>query len=707
MNIKKFLKKGLAITLCGTMAFSAAIFSVSARTIVLNGATVEKISNPETGQREIDGLIEGGDRETSYAWCMAARGDYVYIGTNKNILGSASGSIIQGLIAQGMSEELVTSAINAITNGEFPEETTTEGGYILRCDVNTGKIEKIYTLPYNVSFRMAIEYKGKIFFGSYAAAPGLSNDIIRIDENDNIDTVFTSYEGTSFRAACIHDDELYFGGVDASEVIEPGYEGCKKLAVLCKDSEDDSVWNRVADYKDFGDYASNAALSSSAASPIWDICSYNGDIIATLPNSGGMVIFKGHPAKDGETANEYGWYWEEMVGNKNGINNIGLNEDNPDGYTGAQAGMASMVGTPFVFNDKLYVMDFDNTITAEIYAMMGLASIINGNDTKLSTYLRPMYTTLTHPQSLWCLDDETGKFEKNESFGALMEGNCNEYVWRNAIYDGELYISTMDSAVLYNYITKLTNGSIANMTPDELQDQIAYLETFLTALKNSRINSTDKQELTETATQLKQMLNELGGLSVDYKEVQNFVKKYSEPMTEVEDLISGTKSVVTTCTPVTDFINKLKELYASIDWEGLEMYAYISNTVAQDTWGFDLVKSSDGENFEVVTDDGFGDKYNYGGRSLLGTESGLYVGTANPFYGAQLWKITNDEPEYAIGDVNQDGKVNIMDVDAIQKYLIGKVDLTDAQKSLADIDNDGFIKITDATMLQKILAELI
>ena len=48
-----------------------------------------------------------------------------------------------------------------------------------------------------------------------------------------------------------------------------------------------------------------------------------------------------------------------------------------------------------------------------------------------------------------------------------------------------------------------------------------------------------------------------------------------------------------------------------------------------------------GVNFETVTDDGFGDRYNYGGRSLVSTPYGLYIGTANPFYGAQLFRLTN------------------------------------------------------------------
>jgi len=60
--------------------------------------------------------------------------------------------------------------------------------------------------------------------------------------------------------------------------------------------------------------------------------------------------------------------------------------------------------------------------------------------------------------------------------------------------------------------------------------------------------------------------------------------------------------------------------------------------------GFDLYSTADGVNFTPITRDGFGDKFNYGGRTVRPTENGLYVGTANPFYGAQVWKVT-DTPQ--------------------------------------------------------------
>ena len=57
--------------------------------------------------------------------------------------------------------------------------------------------------------------------------------------------------------------------------------------------------------------------------------------------------------------------------------------------------------------------------------------------------------------------------------------------------------------------------------------------------------------------------------------------------------------------------------------------------------GFDLYSTGDGINFSPVTTNGFGDKYNYGGRTVKATDNGIFIGTANPFYGCQVWKIND------------------------------------------------------------------
>lgn len=62
---------------------------------------------------------------------------------------------------------------------------------------------------------------------------------------------------------------------------------------------------------------------------------------------------------------------------------------------------------------------------------------------------------------------------------------------------------------------------------------------------------------------------------------------------------------------------------------------------------------------------------------------------------------------YQIGDVNMDSDVDIMDAVAIQKHLVGKKKLTDAQLALADVNGDDDVDIMDATRIQKYLAGLV
>lgn len=55
--------------------------------------------------------------------------------------------------------------------------------------------------------------------------------------------------------------------------------------------------------------------------------------------------------------------------------------------------------------------------------------------------------------------------------------------------------------------------------------------------------------------------------------------------------------------------------------------------------GFDIYFTSDGMNWEPLTRDGFGDQFNYGGRVIKSAGNKMYIGTANPFYGCQVWQV--------------------------------------------------------------------
>lgn len=59
-----------------------------------------------------------------------------------------------------------------------------------------------------------------------------------------------------------------------------------------------------------------------------------------------------------------------------------------------------------------------------------------------------------------------------------------------------------------------------------------------------------------------------------------------------------------------------------------------------------------------------------------------------------------------IGDVVEDGVINILDVTLIQKYSAGLDSLTDRQLVAADFSGDGIINVTDATAIQKYIVNL-
>lgn len=69
-------------------------------------------------------------------------------------------------------------------------------------------------------------------------------------------------------------------------------------------------------------------------------------------------------------------------------------------------------------------------------------------------------------------------------------------------------------------------------------------------------------------------------------------------------------------------------------------YLHYSN---DETRGFDLIVSSDGTNFQTISRNGFGDNNNHGLRVFAVTDSGLAIGTANPYHGTQAWLLNDGE----------------------------------------------------------------
>jgi hypothetical protein len=88
-------------------------------------------------------------------------------------------------------------------------------------------------------------------------------------------------------------------------------------------------------------------------------------------------------------------------------------------------------------------------------------------------------------------------------------------------------------------------------------------------------------------------------------------------------LYAGTMEWSVTMT-YTDFTNRpplIRKLFEGVGAEN----------IVHQQGGFDLWRTSDGENWIPVSKRGFDNPYNYGIRTLVSTPHGLFLGTANPF----------------------------------------------------------------------------
>ncbi len=92
------------------------------------------------------------------------------------------------------------------------------------------------------------------------------------------------------------------------------------------------------------------------------------------------------------------------------------------------------------------------------------------------------------------------------------------------------------------------------------------------------------------------------------------------------------------------------------------------------TRGCDLVVTSDGVNFQTITRNGFGDNNNHGLRVFAVTNSGLSVGTANPYHGTQIWTLSDgtgdvEDAELVDGDAYEYDKYDSQAKAANQRGL--------------------------------------
>lgn len=128
--------------------------------------------------------------------------------------------------------------------------------------------------------------------------------------------------------------------------------------------------------------------------------------------------------------------------------------------------------------------------------------------------------------------------------------------------------------------------------------------------------------------------------------------------------------------------DKFKGLYEMLvkltSKANLKAYAKSLPYLAKSKRGFNLFEITDrsaaneGVTVGTVTDNGFGDPFNHGLRIFCDTDDYMVVGTANPFYGTQLWRVRNTQ--YAVNVSATEGGSVSADVERAAKG--SKVTLT-------------------------------
>lgn len=753
---KKFLSIALVLALCLSMlpvTAMAAWVDTDGDTIwdgetmlpVNDSFDIEKVSNPQNDVNGIDGLEAGGDRLNSYAWSMRNLkdfyGDYVYVGSNRNILYNVLGGL-------GTSGDIVDALVSTFTNGEI--STSTEDmdyACMVRYNNATGEMETYldsanpeqmaalsaasdgYDIASIWGFRSSIEFKGVPYFnGSAYSADGQNLSLMmRITSNNQeLPELVYCDAGGDLRASCVSADgnTLYVGGNDNAYNYMPddGSVSSNAMQFIAMRTTDGKNFEMIADPTDFGQYCIDGSYRSTGGDA-WDMAEYNGYVYFSMMTTVGGIVFRGYEDASHRDANEYGWVWEEFVG-ENGVFAPGFG--NPLNYT----------VTPVVYDGDLYFITFTDAMGSMIYSVVGLfQTMTSGNMDNYFNALRLVDRSMQNETSVYrmledgtmqmVVGDESDLYGENIEYVAKIGAGFNDedrsttqYNWRATEFDGKLYIGTFDAYALYKYLTKLTNGDLFEMSQPEFQSQLAYLFTFLNLLQEKSgasvmmlsgeeeipdIDEPAESVLTEEVLdQVKEMLADDVSLDEIYEaadlfslvsgnsvmlfdsgaeEVASisdeamktlttalsyvFANVFGEATTEIvsemlrnvatsgpcleelaetalyyADLLEG-ELAAEVFRKLADIVLGVKAVLDAVDPANIQLYMDVSDTIAaNDHPGFELYCTEDGVNYEAITVDGFGSEFNYGVRNILATDDALFIGTANPYYGAQLWKLT-------------------------------------------------------------------
>ena len=593
-----------------------------------NGYTFEKLSHPEKDVKVADGIVDylgdgavdvvtdpeaegynAGDRGQDYAWAAVGYGDWIYVGTCYAAIGNTL-SLMKSSLGDEFDDKVLKATFDALYNGTFFLEEADGGkpkGVLTKINTKTGETKVLMSGTLNGHtplFRNAIEYKGKLYFCGSVGGGGIGflPSVWQVDpETDECKPVYLGLNSakdyaaaykqgisTGIRGMCVYNDQLVISNVTMDAATG------KSSATLLISSDPEKGFTQIADSDSLFNYPAYRYSDSIYGGSIWDMVEYNNSLYVSIctgtednmPNNNTMQSFalvRGDQNADGT------FTWTPVAGDqkKDGARyTFGIDPER------TRSGAANLM----VFNDYLYIGEYnDEEIALEriLFSKTGKNAdgqfgggldcrFLNANlDQSVNLY------RMDKNENMELVVGNSTKMFPNGSLSGLKSGfgrNENQYIWRMEVYDGKLYVGTHDASSLLECFGQFVNGNLLKRTPSEWKDQWSYLKALMEALTTVDPNGTGNPDT----------------LAQTIKFSYNFVFKNIT----VRNIASAIKLL--------NYLRTAKR-------------------------GFDLYVTEDGVNFETITIDGFGDPYNHGLRVFATTDQGLCLGTANPFYGTQIW----------------------------------------------------------------------
>lgn len=648
-----------------------------------------------------------GDRGQNYSWSAVAYGDWMYVGTCYSAMGNTL-TLMQNILGDKFDKDVMEAGLKAMFSGTFyygHEDGADSGGILVKVNTKTGEIKLLMSNSLNHMaplFRNAIVYNGKLYFCGSVHVNGKSGlpSVYEIDpKDDSYKAVYVGLSSmqdygaaykkgisTGIRGMCVYNGKLVISNVFADATTG------KSGATILASSNPSEGFTVIASQDDLFDYPAYTYRDSIYGGSVWDMVEYNGHLYVSIctgteenaPDDNTMqsfAIVRGDENADGT------FTWTPLIGDqeKHGARyTFGIDPER------TRSGAANLI----VYKDHLYIGEYnDEQIAMEriLFNKTGEGSdgSLGGVDCSF------VNANLEQSVNLYRMDkdeniellvgDATTMFPNGgiSGIGSGFGHNENQYIWRMEVYDGKLYIGTFDTSSLLEPIGQFSNGDIIGMTPEQWATQLQYIKELLELLyeKNNtnpvatyEMQATPETATPETAMYMDDMAVEVedsfASEAADLTDMMEIAPDVLGNDTEM-GVLSSENSVEDRITSLQDFsdyyetmLDQYEQLAAEYDL-GDDLKAAFEKLLNQETWdkiksvlvclhymrtasrGFDMYVTSDGVNFETLTTSGFGDPYNHGLRVFAVTNQGLCMGTANPFYGTQLWiqRKTETKPQ--------------------------------------------------------------